>query len=582
MSKISPNVLLDDQASGLTRRYQNPIDIIRADRPEQVVSAFEAIQSHHAQGHFIAGYAAYELGYALEPKLAALFQDRECGPLLCFGVFKDYHFQSLPEHAPSLLQTPNLKPLWSLEDYKTRFDTVIDYIKAGDVYQINLSFPMSGPYSGDAADLYLALRRRQPGRYGGIISLGGADIVSFSPELFFKTNGGEIDMHPMKGTARRMADPVQDRALRDHMQQDEKSRAENLMIVDLLRNDLSRIAKPGTVKVPALFSLETYPTLHQMTSHVSACLRQGIDIADIFKSLFPCGSITGAPKIRAMEIIHTLEPQPRGAYCGAMGYIDPGGEACFNVGIRTLTLDGGVMTYNVGSGIVLDSQAGDEYDECLLKAKVLTGAAPDLIETMRWKPSDGFIRADRHLARLSSSAAALNYPFSRSTIDKVLGTIAAKTPQRVRLALSPSGTPHVESKDFEPVIDVWSVSLSKNPLSEAVQETRYKVSHRDFYDRERRRVHALTDCDEVLFFNLEGALCEGSFTSVFIEQNGDLLTPHLDAGLLPGILREELIEQGRAIEAHLILEDLLAAQHIFIGNSLRGLIAVKLTDSDFH
>ena len=582
MPDIVPYVLLDDQATGLTRRYENPIDIIRAETLGNVAEAFDAVQSYLNQGYYVAGFTAYELGYALEPKLSTLLDNRQSGPLLCFGVFKAYKHEPMPDCAQTLAVPPVLRPQWSEADYVSRFERVINYIKAGDVYQINLSYPMRGAYEGSAADLYAAFRQRQPGRYGGVVSLGGADIISFSPELFFKTDDEQIEMRPMKGTARRMADPAQDRALRDHMKTDEKSRAENLMIVDLLRNDLSRIAAPGTVKVPALFSLETYPTLHQMTSHVRAKLNPGIEIADMFKSLFPCGSITGAPKIRAMEIIHELEPKPRGAYCGSMGYIDPDGGACFNVGIRTVTLDDGLMTYNVGSGIVLDSNGSDEYAECLLKSKVVTGAGPDLIETMRWTPKDGLLRADRHLARLRRSAAALDYPWKQQAINDALSGLSAPTAQRVRLTLSPDGRVCLENIDFEPVIDIWAVSLSKNALSSSVQETRHKVSHRAFYDGERRRVNALTGCDEVLFFNPGGALCEGSFTSVFLEKDGQLYTPPLDAGLLPGILRESLIADGRAVEASLNIDDVINAERIFIGNSLRGLIAVRLTDNDLH
>lgn len=576
-------VLFDDQITSSVRRYTAPIKIIKAETIDQVEAAFKALERAHEDGYHLAGCMAYELGYALEPKLAHLMPETLGGPLIQFGVFDTVHtLDHLPEPEAKDFKGLSLKPDWNFSAYKTRFDHVMAFIKAGDAYQINLTFPMRGTYEGQAEALYLSLRRKQPGRYGGVISLGGPDIVSLSPELFFQTQRPSIYMRPMKGTARRQADPVQDAALRDAMRADMKSRAENLMIVDLLRNDVSRIAETGSVSVPELFTLETYPTLHQMTSQVQAKLALGTDFRKIIQSLFPCGSITGAPKIRAMEIIQELERSPRGPYCGAMGYIDPNGDMCFNVAIRTLTLNDGQVTYNVGGGLVLDSNAEDEYAECLLKSKVLAATAPDLIETLRWTPDDGALREQRHMARMKRSARALGYPFSKTKFKARIETINAKYPQKTRLLLNPDGDLTLEHSDFEPVIKKWRVSLCKHPLTEAVQETRHKVSHRSFYDRERRRVSALTGCDEVLFLNAQSQLCEGSFTSLFIQKAGQLYTPALSCGLLPGILREELLETHRAQEAVLTLDDLLESERLYVGNSLRGLIEISLIDHNFH
>ena len=565
------------------RRYENPVHIIQVDHADEIEAAFRDIKSFQQQGYYLAGFTAYELGYALEPKLLTLMPETLSMPLLKFGVFEDYSETRIAEtSSPELDVSLGLSPSWSPEDYAKRFNRVIDYIKAGDVYQINLTFPIFGTYQGTGEALYKALRHRQLGRYGGIVSLGGPEILSLSPELFFKTDGQDIMMRPMKGTARRQADPVQDAALRDAMKVDLKSRAENLMIVDLLRNDVSRIAQPGSVKVPELFSLETYATLHQMTSLVQAKMGPGMGFRDIFPSLFPCGSITGAPKIRAMEIIRELEDTPRGAYCGAIGYIDPDGDTCFNVAIRTLTLDKGKVTYNVGGGVVLDSLAHDEYEEALLKAKVLAASDPDLIETLRWVPGAGGLRADRHVARMIRSAKALGYPVSRSGLENALLGIQAKCAQRVRLVLNSDGQIIVETADFEPVMEKWNISLSRKPLTPEVQETRYKVSERHFYDGERRRVSAITGCHEVLFCNAKEEICEGSFTSLFAEIDGRLYTPSLSCGLLPGVLREEMLDCGKAAERTLTLDDLEAADRLFVGNSLRGLIEVILTDHGFH
>lgn len=575
-----PYILLDDQISGDVRLYDNPVDIIGVWDAAKLSGAFEKLERYRQDGFFCAGYVSYEAGYALEPKLAALLPQNRSLPLLQFGIFKAPKTADInPQGGVSL---PTLTPSWSQDDYLSRFKQVKAYLEAGDVYQINLTFPMSGSYDGAAWDIYAHLRQRQAGRFGAVVSLGGSDIVSLSPELFFKKDGDKVTLRPMKGTTRRMADPVQDAAQRDAMRADLKSQAENLMIVDLLRNDISRLARPGSVKVPELFALETYPTLHQMTSRITASVSGHHDIQAFFQSLFPCGSVTGAPKVRAMEIIHELENTPRGAYCGAIGYMDPDGTLCFNVAIRTLTLKDGQATYNVGGGVVLDSIGTDEYEECLLKAKVITGAKPDLIETFRWSPQKGFIRKELHLKRLLSSANALGYPCDIKSVTSCIHDFTSnkEMEQRIRLSLSPGGQVNIEGKEYKDSKAPWRVSLCKAPLTSDVQETRYKVSARTFYDEERQRLQSLTDCDEVLFFNDEGQLCEGSFTSVFIEKGGQLYTPDISCGLLPGILRESLIADGLATPTVLTLDDVLAADRILVGNSLRGLIEITLTSTE--
>jgi len=360
------------------------------------------------------------------------------------------------------------------------------------------------------------------------------------------------------------------------MQQEAKSQAENLMIVDLLRNDLSRVSESGSVKVPELYALETYPTLHQMTSRVTSRLRDNTNFADIFKSLFPCGSVTGAPKIRAMEIIDELEERPRGAYCGGLGYIDPDGNACFNVAIRTLILEQGKLRYSVGSGLVLDSEPSDEYAECLLKADVLKPEPIELIETFRWEPESGGLRLPLHKTRMKDAAKALGYPFDEAALEAALLPLEAyKTPQRVRLTLNAKGRFNFTHADYVPLTGL-KISLSKYPLTLQFQNTAQKISHRQFYDGERERLKALTGGNEVLFLNADGNLTEGSFTSLFIEKDGQLLTPPLSAGLLPGILRQDLLKAGRAHEKTLTPDMLEQADAIYLGNSLRGLIPATL------
>ena len=578
MSHIAPYILLDDQISHELRYYAAPIDIVQAQSVDEVADALKKLKDYHAKGYYLAGYLSYDLGFALETKLGPLMPEERNAPLLQFGVF-----ETVSDHAPpgclytSTLPNIVLTPHWTEADYTKRFNRVMEYIRAGDVYQINLTFPMTGEYNGTAETLYAAFRHRQKGHYGGIISLGsGPEIISLSPELFFRKDNRNMAMRPMKGTRPRAEGQEADMALLAEMRNDDKSQAENLMIVDLLRNDLSRISETGSVDVPELFALETYPTLHQMTSRVTSRLKPGTEFADIFKSLFPCGSVTGAPKIRAMEIIDELEDTPRGAYCGAMGYIDPDGNSCFNVAIRTAILDNQTIRYNVGSGLVLDSTPADEYAECLLKADVLRPPSTVLIETFLWRANSGALRLQAHYDRLKNAAKELGYPFDGSDFHAALLPLKKTScDQRIRLTLTAAGQFSVTSEDYTP-LKTLTFALSKYPLTPEMQSFAHKISNRHFYDGERARIKAITGADEAVFVNSKDELCEGSFTSLFIEKNGQLLTPPLSAGLLPGVLRAELIESGKAIEEMLSVKDLTAADKIYLGNSLRGLIPAAL------
>lgn len=370
-----PYVVFEDgRDNGGALLFSQPEEIIIAREAEDVAPAFARMEAATQRGLYLAGYAGYELGYALEAKFSAQPTPQARTPLLLFGAFRAPRPWSLPP-ADSAPPDISLSPAWTQEEYAERFNACRNYIFAGDVYQINLTFPLYGRYEGDALALYRRLRRRQPVAYGGVVALGEETVVSLSPEVFFEAHGRAIRARPMKGTAQRGAMPTEDMARAQYLVEDEKSRAENLMIVDLLRNDLSRLATVGTVKVTDLFTIQTYPTLHQMTSGIEARLRDDVTLKDLFTGLFPCGSVTGAPKIRAMEVIRDLECAARGVYCGAVGVIAPDGDIRFNVAIRTLTIfPEGDLICNVGSAIVADSRAREEYEECLIKARFLTGA----------------------------------------------------------------------------------------------------------------------------------------------------------------------------------------------------------------
>lgn len=348
--------------------FDAPEDLIVAHNADQISAAFAQMDAARAAGKWLAGYATYELGYALEPKLAHRMPEDRHLPLLRFGVYQGPGLKALT-HGSAHLTDP--RPRWDEARYQKAFDQVNAYIGAGDIYQANLTFPMDAEYSGSSEALYAALSTRQPVGQGALVLQDDLpDLLSRSPELFFRTtSAGVIETRPMKGTQPRSEDPEEDAKHVAFLQADEKNRAENLMIVDLLRNDISRVAELGSVHVPELFKVESYATVHQMVSLVRANLREGVSLGDVFEALFPCGSITGAPKVRAMEILNDLEPEARDIYCGTIGWAAPDGRSDFNVAIRTLMVEDGKATLNVGGGVVWDSTGPSEYEEALWKAR---------------------------------------------------------------------------------------------------------------------------------------------------------------------------------------------------------------------
>jgi para-aminobenzoate synthetase component 1 len=378
-------ILVEHGPNGQAALFAGALGVVVAWKAGDLAQALTDLDAARARGHWVAGWIAYEAGYAMEPRLAGLMP-KVAGPLLCFGIY-DHPQDASPVLAQAAAEgrvgvsLDPAVPMISQAQYATAFDQVKAYIAAGDCYQINLTFPMQSHLrTGTALGLYGALRARQTVGYGAFVNLRaeGADVpvlISRSPELFVRTDAsGRIESRPMKGTAPRDPDPVRDAELAEDLRGSEKGRAENLMIVDLLRNDIARIAKVGSVKVPALFAVESYATLHQMISRVVGDLVEPPSMTGLMGALFPCGSITGAPKIRAMEIIREVEPMPRGAYCGAIGWMAPDGESCFSVAIRTLTLasDGGIVL-NVGGGVVQDSTCDGEWEEAHWKARYVTG-----------------------------------------------------------------------------------------------------------------------------------------------------------------------------------------------------------------
>ena len=593
-----PYVLLDNSLTpgGRSLLYTEPERVVRADARGEVEAALDAIETELARGLHAAGFFSYELGHCLEPKLNALLPDERNVPLLWVGLFgaplpfDDAGTRAWLEAngAAERSKISHLRLSWTRERYGSAFNRVQDYIAAGDVYQINLTLKYRFAFEGSPVALYAALRRKQRVKHGALIGTEDFSVLSMSPELFFRREGKRISTRPMKGTAPRGRTPREDARLKTWLAMDEKQRAENLMIVDLLRNDLGRVAKIGSVEVTDLFTVETYRSVHQMTSGITAELRGDMGLKDMLRALFPCGSVTGAPKLRAMEIISELEAEARGVYTGAIGHIQPSGNSEFNVAIRTVVLQGGEGEMGIGGGIVADSKEQSEFEECLLKAQFLTKAdAPfELIETLRYEPARGFHLLERHLARLQSSATHFAYPFAREAVLAALDAEAARVEApvaMVRLTLAEDGALKVTATPIElPTRDtVWRFVISDQRLDEKDPLFYHKTTRRQFFEREMERQKALTGCDEVIFLNKKGELTEGTRTNLFLELDGRLFTPALASGLLPGTLREELLDLPRAAasEAVLLPADLLRADRIYLGNSVRGLIRAELIEA---
>jgi para-aminobenzoate synthetase / 4-amino-4-deoxychorismate lyase len=582
-----PFILLEDSHGGDSWLFSDLASVVTAKDAPSLQAAFPALRRALGANLYAAGWIGFEAGYGLEPKLIGHIEPGQ--ELLWFGLFKSRRRLSALEvetmwrtavATPQQAAITTLTPRWSVANYAKQMAKVHDYILAGDIYQANLTFPADVRFEGSPLALYRHYRAAQRVPYGALIFTGQRWILSFSPELFFDLRQQQITAQPMKGTAPRHCLPELDQLAAEILQQDDKNRAENLMIVDLLRNDLSRVSVPGSVQVPELYGIISYPTIHQMVSTVRAKIAEATDAVDVLRALFPCGSITGAPKLRAMEIIKQVESGPRDIYCGAIGQLTPDGDASFNVAIRTLAITApGTAVLGLGSGIVADSVAEDEYRECLLKAKFLQQNAPpfDLIETMAWQPDTGWQAWQAHMLRLQNSAKYWHFPFNTLRLATEATALARDwtCPMKVRLLLSRFGESCWQAQPLKKPPQSAFVVMSHNPMRSDNIFLYHKTSHRAFYDDERHRLQAKTGCIDCLFLNERGELTEGSFTNIFMRTHHKLLTPALSSGLLPGILRQSLIESGEAREAVLTLEDLTHADELYIGNSVRGLIQVE-------
>ncbi|WP_369026291.1 aminodeoxychorismate synthase component I [Qipengyuania sp. RANM35] len=601
MADRHPFVLLDDaRESGAVDAllFANPRETFVARHADEVEDVLARAEEARTGGGHLAGYIAYEAGLALEPRLKSLADSRTggAGPLVWLGLFDEPEHiaaDAMPEwlstHAQGGGSVGPLDPQISPGGYEQAFARLQEAIRAGDIYQANLTFPLAGNFTGDPLGLYAALRPAAQAGYGGVIFDGSHWLLSLSPELFVSLKGREAKAKPMKGTRPRGSDEASDRALAEELAGSVKDKAENLMIVDLMRNDLSRVAEAGSVRVDDPFAVESYPTVHQMVSVVRAKLKEGEGAFDLVRALFPCGSITGAPKIRAMELIGEVEREPRGPYCGAIGRIDADGDAAFNVAIRTLRLTEiengrGKAVLGVGGAIVADSEPRAEWREALLKGAFVRKSSPDhraaqfdLIETMRFTPEAGIPSLETHLERMKASAAELGISFDRHEARNQLHALCfvLEAPSRVRLLAGRSGAIALEAQDMP---EAWpepaTAIIMPLPVDPGDWRLRHKTTDRGFYE-DAQAVARANGAQETIFVREDGLLTEGCVTNLFVRgADGVLLTPPASLGLLPGVLRRTLIDNGEAREAELRVEDLEGG--FFLGNALRLMMPAKL------
>ncbi len=564
--------------------FHTPVEILTTNNLEDIPDIFRRIEKHNKNKQWITGYFGYECGYHFE-KIVPSFKNKNSLPLIWLGVYnspialKNDLLNSIGSNSKQGILNPTL--LIDGTNYKDKISALKELIINGDTYQVNFTDRFEFDFNGDAVDLYFDLRQQQHVPFGAYINIGDSQILSFSPELFFRRNGKDITTKPMKGTSKRGKYLNEDVQLSEWLQNDEKNRSENLMIVDLLRNDIGRICEPGSVYVNEMFSVEKYETVLQMTSTVNGTLKIEIDYYEIFKSLFPCGSVTGAPKIRTMQIIHELEQQQRGVYCGAIGFISPEQEAVFNVAIRTIELTDGKGSMGVGSGIVFDSIPEKEFEECSLKAAFLLTKQPDfqLLETILWK--NGFSFLEQHLLRMKNSAEYFFNPFHRNNINDSLKlskrSFDSQKTYRVRLLLSKSGSAFIEAKEIieQQILPIIKIASDRSNSNDKFLY--HKTTHRELYDRYWRKSNEENIIDYI-FLNERDELTEGAITNLFIQKNAKLFTPPLSCGLLNGVYRQEVLRTNpTASEKILTLADIHTADALYICNSVRGWLKVTLS-----
>jgi para-aminobenzoate synthetase/4-amino-4-deoxychorismate lyase len=572
-------VLVRDAATGRWLQFSHPREIVTAFTVADIVPGLERVENAVARGGlYAAGFISYEAAPAFDPALTV--KDSGGFPLLWFGLYDSAEQVDPP--APAPVPDPG-KADWQPSVGFAEFEAILKRIKAlirsGDTYQVNYTYRLSASLAAEPWDLFLQLVAAQEAPYGAFVDTGEWVIGCASPELFFRLDGDHIICRPMKGTAARGLTQAQDRAQAETLRASEKEQAENVIIVDMVRHDLGRVAETGSVKVPRLFEVEKYPTLWQMTSTIEA--RTSATLSNVFRALFPPASITGAPKVRTMQIIAQLETSPRRVYTGTIGFIAPGRRAQFNVAIRTLLWNRQTRQaeYGVGSGITWGSQPEAEWQECRVKTRILDARVPafSLLESMLWTPEDGYALLDRHLERLAQSAVyfgfAVDLPAVRLELERLVARLA-RTHQKVRLLVSKEGRITLEAEAL-PAADPapQRVAVAPGPADSSDPFRYHKTTNRGLYEAARA---ACPGYDDVLLLNERGEVTESTIANVAVEIEGKLCTPPVECGLLPGTLRADLLERGTLIERCITVEAVLRSPSVFLLNSVRGMYQVQV------
>jgi para-aminobenzoate synthetase / 4-amino-4-deoxychorismate lyase len=568
---LNGDIIVHNAAAARWIHFKNPHCILIARQIEEVLPALEQSERLVDQNQwYAAGFIGYEAARAFDAPLST--RPAADFPLLWFGLYTQPVEIDLPDPDFGAYTLGETSASVSKAEYDRAIRRIKKHISRGDTYQVNYTLRLRIPFSGDPWHLFLAMIRAQSPGYAAWVDAGDFCVCSASPELFFLLEGNQITCKPMKGTVRRGRTLDEDRSFAEWLQRSEKNRAENLMIVDMIRNDLGRVAGTGTVQVPRMFEVERHPTLWQMTSTVTAkCTKP---VVEIMRALFPCASITGAPKVRTTEIISEIESTPRGLYTGCIGFIAPGRTAQFNVAIRTAVVNRktGEAEYGSGGGIVWDSAPGDEYTEALLKARVLTEQRPafSLIETMLWTPGEGYFLLENHLRRLLDSADYFGYMVYPETVRALLERQASgfsACGQRVRLLIDADGGVEIEASPLaEDPAGRLRLAVAREPVNSSDIFLYHKTTRRQVYEAARESV---PDCDDVLLWNERGELTESCIANLVLEIDGGLVTAPVASGLLPGTFREFLLGQGTIREQVLHIDDLQRCSKIFLINSVR-------------
>ncbi len=571
-------VLIHDNGKWLL--FEKPLSIIETYETHQVYECLVELQKNLDNGYFGAGFLTYESSSAFESEIP-IHSSRF--PKIWFAIFKKPQEVILSENFDYSFPVLNWMPQISNEDYHRNVSIIKNYIARGDTYQVNYTFDLRSEFKGSPFNFFRYVVLHHPSPYAAFIDTGSYSFCSFSPELFFSLDNNNIRCKPMKGTAPRGISTTEDQRRASRLFSSAKNRAENVMIVDMIRNDLGKISRTGTVNVSNLFQIEKYKTVFQMTSTVEA--ETDCSIPQIFQALFPCASITGAPKIRTAQIINELEKRARGIYCGSIGYVTPEKRALFNVAIRTAIIDycSSSITYSVGSGIVWDSHSKDEFHECLSKAKIIRNGFSDfqLIESLLHTPGEGYFLFEAHISRGMNSCRYFGFKIVESSLIQFLMTLKETLPDypvKVRCVMHKNG--HIESS-ITPVIPAEEpipVTIARSPIHSSNIFLYHKTTRRQIYEEALKSSSGGTD---VIFWNENGYLTEATSANIVILKNGRYLTPDVSCGLLAGTFRYHLLKEKIIEEARLKISDLFDCEKVFRINSVRRWQQCVVVDSDY-